>query len=232
MIPVYNNSDVLETSIKKQLNFYSQNLNEYDWKIVIVNNASTDNTLEIAKRLEKEHEKVEYMHFDEQGRGNALKHAWFNSDADFLSYMDVDLATDIKHVPELVGNLRDGYDLSVGSKYIPGAKHKRYLIRFILSRTFNKLNKFWFNANFTDAQCGFKALTKEAAVRVLPLVKDKNWFFDTELLVYAQRLGLRLKEVPVTWKEYGLASASGVRLISVCAQFLKKMIKLRFRRGL
>lgn len=227
VIPVYNNSDVLERSIKKQIEFYSKNMSAFDWQIIIANNTSTDNTSDIAKKLSMQFERVHFLDIPIKGRGNALKSAWSSSKADFLSYMDVDLATDLNAFPCLINNLAEGYDVSIGSKYISGASCKRNLSRYIISRFFNIFIKILFNAKFTDAQCGFKAITKTAASKVLPKINDGNWFFDTELLVYAQWAGLRIKDVPVTWVELGMAKKSGVKMLHTISSFIIKIIKLR-----
>lgn len=229
VIPVYNEADVLEKSILKQYAFYSQNLSSFDWHITIANNGSIDTTSDIAKRLSKQFERVKWQDIPVKGRGNALKQVWSGSNADFQCYMDVDLATDLKDFPKLIDNLVQGYDISVGSKYMPGANYKRHFSRYILSKSFNLLNKMLFNAQFTDSQCGFKAITKNAASKLLPKIQDNNWFFDTELLVYAQKNNFKIKEVPVTWHELGMAKKSGVKVIRTIFDYLMKLIGLRIR---
>lgn len=232
VIPVYNNSDVLDKSIHTQIMFYSKYLRNFDWNILIANNKSTDDTLDIAKRLSKKCKRVHYLDIPKKGRGNALKTAWLLSKADFLSYMDVDLATDLNAFPILISNLVNGYDLSVGSKYIRGARCRRYLFRYILSRVFNMINFILFNARFSDAQCGFKAVNRRVAQTILPSIRDGNWFFDTELLVYAQKKGFSIKEVPVKWIELGMAKKSGVKMMRTIWEFMIKTIELWFRREL
>lgn len=229
VIPVYNNSDVLEKSVLKQIHFYSEHLNTFNWNIIIANNKSTDNTLDIAKRLSKQFKRVNFIDIPVQGRGNAINIAWAASKSDFLSYMDVDLATDLRAFPELINTLIKGYDLSVGSKYLKKSFCKRNPTRYFVSRIFNEINKILFNARFTDAQCGFKAIKKTAATVLLPKIKDGNWFFDTELLVLAQENGFKLAEVPVTWKELGIAKKSGVKLVRTILEFINKMIELKLR---
>lgn len=232
VIPVYNNADVLAKSIHTQIAFYSKYLHNLDWNISIANNMSTDNTLEIAKKMSEKFKRIHYLDIQKKGRGNTLKAAWLQSKADFLSYMDVDLATNLHAFPIMINNLIKGYNLSVGSKYIRGSKCKRYLSRYILSRVFNIVNKVLFNAKFSDAQCGFKAISRTAAQAILPRIQDGNWFFDTELLVYAQKMGFSIKEVPVKWIELGMAKKSGVKMVRTIWEFIAKMFELRFRRDL
>lgn len=230
VIPVYNNSDVLEQSIVKQIEFYNKYMGNYDWNIIIANNMSTDSTLDLAKRLADKFDRVKYLDIPKKGRGNALNFVWSLSNADYMCYMDVDLATSLEALPALISNLQNGYDISVGSKYISGSVIERNILRYTISRSYNFINYFLFNARFTDAQCGFKAINNKVAKEVLPKIKDGNWFFDTELLVYSQRLGFKLKEVPVNWKELGMAKKSGVKMMNTINEFIFKMWELKFRK--
>ncbi|MBI4145216.1 glycosyltransferase [Candidatus Woesearchaeota archaeon] len=226
VIPVFNNSDVLEWSIMKQVEFYRKHLQGYGWRIIIADNASRDRTPDIGKSLAARYPEVTYSFIQTQGRGIALRTAWSKSSADYVSYMDVDLATDLEAVPKLLGHLDGGADVAVGSKYIAGAVHKRRLNRYILSRGYNWLTSFLLKTKFTDAQCGFKSLTKKAADRILPLIKDDFWFFDTELLYFAEKLGMHTTEVPVQWEE---GRKSGVKLFKTTSSFLKNLLELRKR---
>ena len=226
VIPVYNNSCILEDSIKRQVIFFRKNLSNLAWRIVIADNASKDNTLELAKKLSRKYKEVAYFHIPEQGRGGALRYAWINTKADFVSYMDVDLATKLDAFPKMMDALMQGYDVSVGSKYIKGAEYHRDLTRLILSKGFNLACGIFLGTHFTDAQLGFKSLTRNAAAKVLPKIKDNFWFFDTELLYYSEKMGMRMKEVPVEWKE---GKKSGVKLFKTTTSFMKCLFNLKFR---
>jgi glycosyltransferase involved in cell wall biosynthesis len=200
VIPVYNEEEALEGSIAT-LSAYLQANCPYQWRIVIADNASTDGTPEVARRLVEASPRVDYMRLEQKGRGRALRHAWSRSQADVLSYMDVDLSTGLDCFMPLIQPLASGhYGVAIGSRLAPGAKVTRGLKRELTSRIYNLLIKAMFpRKRFSDAQCGFKAVTQQAARELLPLVKDQAWFFDSELLLRAEARGYRIHEVPVKW---------------------------------
>jgi glycosyltransferase involved in cell wall biosynthesis len=172
----------------------------YSVRITIADNASTDATLAIAHRLAGELPHVTVVHLDEKGRGRALSRVWSASDAAVLAYVDVDLSTDLNALLPLVAPLITGHsDLALGSRLARGSRVVRGAKRELISRSYNLLLRGTLAVRFSDAQCGFKAIRGDVAARLLPMVQDTGWFFDTELLVLAQRAGLRIHEVPVDW---------------------------------
>lgn len=172
------------------------------WRITIADNASTDDTPDLAARLAEELPEVRVMRLDVKGRGRALKAAWLASDAEVVAYMDIDLSTDLRALQPLVSPLLSGHsDLAIGTRLAAGSRVVRSTRREVLSRGYNLLLHVGLGATFSDAQCGFKAMTSRAAHALLPLVEDDAWFFDTELLVLAERCGMRIAEVPVDWYE-------------------------------
>jgi glycosyltransferase involved in cell wall biosynthesis len=201
VIPVYNEAHVLAQSVATLAAFMERHL-PYDWRIVVADNASTDGTLEVAKEIADTHRRVNVIHLDQKGRGRALKAAWLGSDADVLTYMDVDLSTDLLAYPSLVRAIAvEGYDVATGSRLARGARIKRSIKREITSRGYNVIIKASFRTRFSDAQCGFKAISRKAAQELLPQVENNEWFFDTELLILAERGGYRVKDIPVRWIE-------------------------------
>jgi glycosyltransferase involved in cell wall biosynthesis len=201
VIPVYNEQAALEPSIRRLHAFLSANL-RWPWRIVVADNASTDATLAIARRLAYELEPVHVLHLDQKGRGRALRAAWSQSPADILCYMDVDLSTDLRALPPLLAGLVSGHcEVAIGSRLAPGARVLRSPKRELISRAYNRILRLALRVRFSDAQCGFKAIRAEAARALLPGVRDQEWFFDTELLVLAQRRGMRIGEVAVDWVE-------------------------------
>ena len=201
VIPVYNERVALEGSVR-MLHGYLSATFPFSWQLTIVDNASTDGTLPIARRLMYEFSEVAAIHLPEKGRGRALRTAWLASGAEVVAYMDVDLSTDLSALLPLVAPLLSGHsDVAIGTRLHPGARVTRSAKRELISRSYNHLLRLALRARFSDAQCGFKALRAEAAHDLLPLVADQGWFFDTELLVLAQRRGLRIHEVPVDWVE-------------------------------
>ena len=198
VIPVYNEEGDLAVSVARLL----EHLAEMPWsfRITIADNASTDSTAVVARRLAHRHEEVRVVHLAEKGRGRALKRVWSESDADVLVYMDVDLSTDLNALLPLVAPLISGHsDLAIGTRLRSGSRVVRGPRREVISRGYNLLVRQTLRTRFSDAQCGFKAIRRDVAREVLPLVEDDAWFFDTELLVLAERAGLRIHEVPVDW---------------------------------
>ena len=199
VIPVYNEEADLGPSVR-QLHAYLRERFPFRTRITIADNASTDGTWPIADRLTLELDDVDAIHLPEKGRGRALRAAWLASDAPILAYMDVDLSTDLDALLPLVAPLISGHSqIAIGSRLAPGARVVRGPKREFISRTYNLLLRSILRTRFRDAQCGFKAIRADAARRLLPSVEDEAWFFDTELLVLAERAGMRIHEVPVDW---------------------------------
>jgi putative flippase GtrA len=169
-------------------------------RVTIADNGSTDGTWPVACALAARYPEVRAVHLDIPGRGRALHQIWSSSEAEVLAYMDVDLSTDLNALLPLVAPLLSGHsDVAIGTRLARGSRVVRGPKREIISRGYNLLLRTTLGAEFSDAQCGFKAIRADQARQLLPLVEDKGWFFDTELLVLAERAGLRIHEVPVDW---------------------------------
>lgn len=197
-IPVFNEEADLERSVDRLLSY----LRTFPFKtaVTIADNASTDGTQSIGQKLANEHREVSYVRLEQKGRGRALKHVWSNSDAEVLAYMDVDLSTDLDGLLPLVAPLISGNShLAIGTRLDRDSRVERGPKREVISRCYNLILKSTLAARFSDAQCGFKAIRADVANELLPHVQDTGWFFDTELLILAQRSGLRVHEVPVKW---------------------------------
>ena len=199
VVPVHNEERILAASVHR-LRDHLATFVPFTWRIVIADNASTDATAQVAARLASELDGVEVLSLPQKGRGRALRTAWLASDADVVAYMDVDLSTDLRALLPLVAPLISGHsDLAIGTRLARGSRVERGGRREFISRTYNHLLHLTLRARFTDAQCGFKAVRGDVARQLLPEVRDDGWFFDTELLVLAQRAGMRIHEVPVDW---------------------------------
>jgi putative flippase GtrA len=201
VVPVHNEEADLEPSVRR-LRAYLRDRFPVTARITIVDNASTDGTRAIAEALERELPDVRAVHLPAKGRGGALARAWLDSDALVLAYTDVDLSTDLDALLPLVAPLLSGHsDLAIGSRLAPGARVVRGPRREVISRCYNLLLKLTLGVRFRDAQCGFKAIRSDVARQLVPLVENRRWFFDTELLVLAERAGMRIHEVPVDWTD-------------------------------
>src|SRR5207237_5386864 len=196
----------------------------FTWRTANAATAGTDGTLQAAMRLSRTRRGIRVVHLDQKGRGRALRAAWSRSDAAVVAYMDVDLSTDLHALLPLVAPILSGHsDLAIGTRLTHSSRVIRGLKRELISRCYNRLLRLVLRTRFSDAQCGFKAMRAERARELLPLVEDEGWFFDSELLVVAERAGLRIHEVPVDWVD---DPDSRVDIVSTAAADLKGIWRL------
>ena len=226
VVPVHNEQRVLEASIRRLHGYLAASF-PFPYRITIADNASTDATWLLAKRLGEGLPRVRAVHVPQKGRGRALRQVWEASDADVVAYMDVDLSTGLEALLPLVAPLLSGHsDLAIGTRLANGAAVVRGPKRELVSRCYNLLLRTAMRARFSDAQCGFKAGRTEAVKALLPAVEDQAWFFDTELLLAAQHQGLRIHEVPVDWVE---DTDSRVDLVRTAVDDLRGMVRVARR---
>jgi glycosyltransferase involved in cell wall biosynthesis len=224
VIPVLNEAHVLARSIA-ELRQRLTKLIPCRWRIVIVDNGSTDGTLEVAQQLATEFKDVFSLHLDQRGRGRALRFAWTQSAADIVCYMDVDLSTELDALPlALYAILEDGFDIAIGSRLMRESQTRRSFKREIISRIYNLMLKLILHVGFSDAQCGFKAVSRAVVARIVPQIKDQGWFFDTELLVLSERQGYRIKDLPVVWNE---DNDSRVKIVKTAWDDIMGVFRLR-----
>ncbi|MFF8940480.1 glycosyltransferase [Streptomyces paradoxus] len=223
VVPVYNEENDLEPCVRR-LHAHLGETFPYAFRITIADNASTDATPRIAARLAAELPGTDWIRLAEKGRGRALHTAWSRSRAPVLAYLDVDLSTDLAALLPLVAPLISGHsDIAIGTRLARGSRVVRGPKREVISRCYNGLLRSTLAVGFSDAQCGFKAVRRDVAERLLPLVEDREWFFDTELLVIAERAGLRIHEVPVDWVD---DPDSRVHILSTALADLRGMARL------
>ena len=227
VIPVYNEEHVLTDSVATLRKFLAEGF-AHQYRIVVADNASTDGTRAVAQRLAEEHTDVACLHVPQKGRGRALRAAWLDSPADIVCYMDVDLSTDLAAFPPLIESIAsEGYDVATGSRLAREADIRRSLRREAISRGYNVMIKGLFFTRFSDAQCGFKAASRRAVQDLVPLIENNEWFFDTELLILAEKAGYRLKEVPVRWLE---DPDSRVNVPRTVGEDVRGLLRLRWKR--
>lgn len=228
VIPVYNEAHVLGDSVEKLRGFLQEAEFPYSWRITIADNASTDTTLTVAHRLQDTYSDVTVVHLPRKGRGRALRKAWLESDAAALCYMDVDLSTHLDALLPLVHSVLDGgYHVATGSRMTRGSQIRRSFRREITSRGLIFLIKLLFVSKLTDTQCGFKAIDRATAHELLPRVESDEWFFDTELLLLAEKGGYRIRNIPIRWTE---DPDSRVNVVKTVMEDLRGLARMRLRR--
>ena len=228
VVPVYNEAHQLAERIGTLRAFLDESL-PFSALVTIVDNGSTDGTALVAQRLASTLDGVQAMILTRKGRGHALRCAWEASAAEVVAYMDVDLSTSLNALMPLVASVLSGHgDVAVGTRLGRGARVVRGPKRELISRAYSLLVRTSLRSKVSDFQCGFKALRRERALELLPLVEDEAWFFDTELLVTAERLGLRVTEIPVEWVD---DPDSRVHLVSTAAEDLKGLWRLSHATG-
>jgi len=229
VIPVYNEEAIIGRTIAALRDFCEKNLQNYDWKIIIADNNSADRTAEMAKKLEKESAgKIIYKFIPRKGKGLAIRESWKSFGADFYIFMDADMATDLSALPVLIKELENGDDLVIGSRFIKDSSAKRTLARKITSKVFSLLTRLMFGLKIKDYPCGFKGANKNVINKILPLVENNAFFFDTELVIRSAAEEMKIKEIPVIWQDRDkTASKSRVNIFKVTKEYLRELLKLK-----
>lgn len=200
VIPVYNDRESLETAIPRSIEIFETI--DPGFELIVAEDGSTDGSADVVKDWETRDQRVRLMHSDARlGRGLALTKAFNSARGSIVCYFDVDMATDISHLPELIGAIRDGFDVATGSRLLPESRIVRSGNREIASRGYNFLVRTFLHSAIYDHQCGFKAFRRDRILTLLSSVRDTHWFWDTEVLVRGQRAGFRIREFPVRWRE-------------------------------
>ncbi len=228
VLPVYNEEKALRKGVEI-LTAFLTDYDRYNWKIVIADNNSKDSTGEIGRKLESENPLVNYLYIPRKGRGIALRTAWAQTDCDFVSYMDIDLSTGLDALIRALDLLKVGADIVVGNRLAKDSDTTRCLKREFISRSYNMVIKLALGTNFHDAHCGFKTGRREVVQKLLPYIEDNEWFFDTEILFYAEKLGHRIEEIPVTWLEDPDTKA---KIFKDAYDDLRGLFRLRFHNNL
>ena len=222
-----NEERALRGSVTRLHEFLAARLDGIEWRILIADNGSADATPEVSAQLARDYERVGYLRLEQRGRGRALKRAWLESRADIRAYMDIDLSAELDATVRLYDSIASGgYEVAIGSRLKAGAVVVgRSPLREFLSRGYSLLFRTMFFTGFRDAQCGFKAISRRAADDLLPLVRDTTWFFDTELLLLAEKNGYAIDEIPVRWTD---DPDSRVRIVRTAWGDVKGLLRLRF----
>jgi len=231
VLPAYNEEANLDKCTKLTLEALDRFLNKKDYEIIIVEDGSTDKTPEVAKKLAEKFDQVRYLHSDERlGKGKSLTMAFRKGKGRILAFVDVDLATDLQHLPELIKAVdEEGYDISIGSRLLPNSRVNRGIRRTITSKVFNKLVRLLLGSDLRDHQCGFKAFRRDIFENLASEVKSDHLFWDSEFLVKAQNHGYRVKEIPVRWKDREESKVSLRDHFSMGQQLLQTFGELKIK---
>lgn len=220
-IPAYNEEKILEKSITKLISFL-KNV-DFKYNVTIVDADSSDKTLNIAKQLIKKHKHVSAFHTDKSGKGNAIKQAWKRSKADLLCFMDADLSTDLIHLKEMIHLLKE-YDIVNGNRLAKNSKTKRKPYRTLFSKSYNFIVKHYLKISSNDLQCGFKGIRRDVFLKLINKARNQGFFFDTELIVWAEKKNYKIKELPIRWIE---GKDSKVRIFSTAKDYLIQLYNLK-----
>jgi glycosyltransferase involved in cell wall biosynthesis len=230
-LPAYNEASIITNNTLKLYNFCVANLEDVTWQIILIINGSNDQSPELAKQLAQQYKQIKAVILPQGGKGRALKTYWLKSQADIICFMDSDLVIALEALPRLLSPLINHQaDMVIGDRFHKQSIVKRPLIREMYSRLYSFLARLILHNKIRDLQCGFKALTKEAFFKLADKLTDTSWFFDTELIIWAEKLGLIIKNIAVDWREGRTGKRqSKLSLISNGLGFLKKLIKLRHK---
>ena len=224
VIPVITKRKLL-TKLATIVNFCQNNLID-GWQIVVADNASTDKTAVIVQEIADNEPRLFYFQLNQKGKGLAVISAWRQFSADIYCFMDADLAVDLIALPELIKAIKDGADVALGSRRLPGSKVKRRLLKKIISWHYNFLARAMLKSKISDHPCGFKAVNQKVIKEILPKIKNQQWFFDTELLILAERAGYRIKEISVNWTE-PIGRQSRTPTLKLSFDYLREVWRLK-----
>jgi len=230
-IPAYNEAKILTENLIKIYQFCQANIIGHDWKIVLADNNSKDQTAEVVKNLTEKYSQIEYVFEGRQGKGIAIRTAWQKNQAEFdiFIFMDADLATDLSALPKLIEGFSHGNDLVIGSRNLKDSEVEKSFLRHLFSFCYRLVLKIVLQTKIKDLPCGFKAINKKVLENIIPQVKNTTWFFDSEMIYLAEKKGYKIKEVPVKWAEPRDGDdKSRVSLLKVSWQYLREILRLKF----
>lgn len=229
VIPAFNEESVLKQSVLKIFDFCESNLPDA-YQIIIADNKSTDQTAKIGRALAQRLRPVDYLYVGLKGKGAAIRSGFSKYSADIYCFMDADLATDLSALPLLIKGINQGWDVVIGSRFAKESKVRRSLPRKIFSWGYHAIAKIFLNLKIKDLPCGFKGINQKVKENVLPQVRNNEWFFDSELVVLAEKQGYKIKEIPISWSDPRKGrDKSRVRTLPLAINYLKEIIALRKR---
>jgi len=228
-LPTLNEEKIIGQKLDRLFDFCRKELKNYQYLVIVADNGSTDQTVKIIEEKKKKYPNLEYFHLGAAGKGGAIKKAWQNYPGDVNIFMDADLSTELKFIPELIKGIdQEKYHLVIGSRNQKQSITERSIVRSFISWIFNFILKIFFGLEITDAACGFKAVSPKVIKEVIPETKNNDWFFDIELLIVAHHFNFPIKEIPVVWTQEKQRKTK-VKILKLSFNYLKEIIKTKAR---
>jgi len=228
-IPTYNEEKIIGQKIDQLFDYAKKNLSTYQWLVIVADNGSTDHTMDIIKEKSKQYQNLKYFHLNKPGKGRAVLTSWQNNLCDINIFMDADLSTDLKSLPDLINPIESKEcDLVSGSRLHKKSQTQRSFFRSLVSRSYNLIIKILFNLGITDTSCGFKSVSQKIVKNIVPKIKNKSLFFDTELLILAHFFKYSQKEISIVWQEEKQRKTK-IKIIDTSFNYLKELIKIKLR---
>jgi glycosyltransferase involved in cell wall biosynthesis len=230
-LPAYNEEQIIDPTVDTLVNFCRQHFSgRHQWQVVIADNYSTDQTGQRGRALARRYPEVDYLLIRQQGKGIAIKTAWQNYDADIYCFMDADLATSITALPALINGVATEADVVIGSRFHRQSHVERSLVRWVVSWGYRLILRLVLKTKVSDAPCGFKAINRAVRDAIVPVIQDQAWFFDSELVLLAEKKGFKIKAIPIAWRDPREGSdRSRVQVVSLALAYLRKVFALKKR---
>jgi glycosyltransferase involved in cell wall biosynthesis len=201
-LPAHNETQIIEKNIEKLLTYCRGQKFFFEWQIVIIVNGSDDEFQNLTRKISEKNQQIKTVIYPEKGKGLAIKKYALESESDIYVYMDMDLSVAIEYLPLLINPIIDNQaDIVCGSRMLPESKKERSIRRELVSQSYVWLSRMILKHNFSDLQCGFKAIKTPLLKKLSTSIKDDYWFFDTELICLAKAEGAKIKEIPIDWSE-------------------------------
>lgn len=198
VFPAYNEEQRLPETLKTALVFIGSL--PYASEIVIVENGSSDRTLQIARAFAAENPNVTVLHNEVAGKGRAVQRGMLAARGQYRFICDVDLSMPIDEIPRFLPPQTEDVDIVIASREAPGSvRYDEPYYRHFIGRIFNNLVRWLILPQLQDTQCGFKCFKAAAVETIFPLVTIPGWTFDVEVLAIAFKMGYRVKELPIPW---------------------------------
>ena len=225
IVPAFNEEARIRESLSHMLAYFKAQ--GYPFELIVVDDGSTDATIPVVEEVAEGHANVRVLHYDaNRGKGYAVRFGILRAAGDYVLFSDADLATPIEELEKLYARIREGCDIAIASRDVPGAQLERRQSRFreLGGKLFNRCVQIVAVPGIHDTQCGFKLFTRSAAHDIFSRCRIDNFSFDVEVLYLARQLGYTIAEVPVRWRH---VDGSKVSFRRDAPRMLATLIKIK-----